>query len=88
MCNSLLHRNKRLLISGQVFRQFFFKLVRNEKDGSLTLKFKIFTKYFKEGVKQGNSLVSHSQILQNISKATYRDQKAIEISKLGTMHNS
>ena len=79
---------KDFLYLGKFFISFFFKLVQNEKDGSLTLKFRIFTKYFKEGVKQGNSLASHSQILQNIPRATYRDQKAIEISKLGTMHNS
>ena len=39
LCNSLLHRNKRLLISGQVFRQSCLKLVQNEEDYSLTLKF-------------------------------------------------
>ena len=34
LCNSLLHRNKRLLITGQVFPQPSGKLVQNEKDYS------------------------------------------------------
>ena len=40
--NSLLHKIKRIFVSGQVFRQFSWKLVQNEKDYSLTLKFQNF----------------------------------------------
>ena len=39
MCNSLPHRNKRLFISGQVFRKSSWNLVQNEKDYSLALTF-------------------------------------------------
>ena len=45
-CNSLLHRRKRILISGQVFCQFYWNLVENEKDYSLTLEFQIFSKMY------------------------------------------
>ena len=42
LCNSLLRRNKRLLISGQNLIQSSWKLVQNEADYSLTLKFCFF----------------------------------------------
>ena len=47
MCNSLLHRNKRFLTSGQVFCQFLLKLVQNKEGYSLTLKFYFFCKIFR-----------------------------------------
>ena len=44
LCNPLLGKIKKLLISGQFFRQSSWKLVQNEKDYGLTQKFLNFCK--------------------------------------------
>ena len=66
----LLHRNKRRLISGYVFRQSSWKLVQNEKDYSFTLKSQNFCK---EVVKRGHLFDvifpnSSKQLQSNISQ--------------------
>ena len=53
LCNSLLHRNERLLLSGKVLRPPSLKSEQNEKDYSLTLKFLKFCKIFGERCETG-----------------------------------
>ena len=78
LCNSLLRRNKRLLISGQNLIQSSWKLVQNEADYSLTLKFYFFCEIFGARSEMGPSLTSFSQIVQKSFKAIYLDQTVLE----------
>ena len=59
LCNSLSHRYKRSLIYAQVFCQSSSKLVQNEKDYSLTLKFQNFCKIFGGSCQTGAPLSRH-----------------------------
>ena len=83
LCNSLLQRNKWLLTSAQVFCQFLWKLVQNEEDCSLTLKFYFFCKIFWGRCWNGRPLWG---LFPTFFNAIDYDQTTIENSKLGTMY--
>ena len=85
LCNSLLRRNKRLLISGQNLIQSSWKLVQNEADYSLTLKFYFFCEIF--GARSETGLFnitfpnSSKKFQSNISRPN-----SIRKSNLGIMY--
>ena len=88
MCNSLLHRNNKLLKYGQVFRQSSWKLAQNGKDYSLTLKFQNFSKIFGGRCETWAPIWRHfPKFFEAVSKQQYRNETTIESSKLGTMYN-
>ena len=81
LCNSLLHRNRLLLLSGQVLRQFSLKLVQNEKDYSLTTKISNFCKILTGRCETEPSLWRHfNKFFKAVSKqymATKQQQKVL-----------
>ena len=78
----MLFRNKRFLISGQVFHQSSWKLVQNGKDYTYHQSFKIL---LRKVWNEGPSMMSLSEILQSSFKAIYCNQ-TIESSRLGAMY--